>query len=355
MQLDNTIFSIYSKCPKMYFERYEADNSALQTAIPMGKTGESSNDGNGPSSLLPILHAATSSGGIELDQPAEGRDFGTRMHQLLHERRLVRLGLRATGPPSPSPDNTSESGQVREAIGHGQTFTPAPEWPDEAIESEAQATLAAYEAHYVRDFEYLESERTSRVPCLRGCPECGGEGSPKISLPDDQRICKSCGHQFTIHELVVKLDAVVRFGDKTIGPMDTKSEGRPGYNTREDWSGRTQAKAYLYALERLYPHEKVSRLVVDVVTRASPKARRGPLFTRLDDIRSTPEAIEEAIQNISLVGDDIEHARRVGFWRSNMNLCKRGWERCDYFLLHVEGRTEANLRKYRPAEQYLDL
>jgi hypothetical protein len=234
-------------------------------------------------------------------------------------------------------------------------YQPSPEWPNEAIESECQATLAAYEAHYVRDFEYLESERTSSVPIARNCPNCGGEAQEKLSLASDQRVCRECGQIFVIHELVVKLDAVVRYGDGTIGPFDTKTEARPGYNTREDWAGKTQAKIYLYALGALYPHERVSRLTVDVVSRASPKARRGPLFTRLDDISSTPADIQEAIRNVSAVADDIQHALRVGFWRSNMNLCKRGWEKCSYYDLHVLGRTEENLRKYKPAEAYLDI
>jgi hypothetical protein len=38
-----------------------------------------------------------------------------------------------------------------------------------------------------------------------------------------------------------------------------------------------------------------------------------------------------------------------------MNICKDGWKRCDYYDLHVIGRTEANLRKFQPAEDYLGL
>lgn len=334
---------MYSKCPRLYWERYEATDF-LGTPTPVRAGGAPSpeappdsgpsaagpmhsSDGRGTSNLQ-ILDQPITGPGIELDKASEGLAFGSRMHQLLHERRCRQLGL---------------------------SISVQPEWPDEAIESECQATLAAYEAHYVRDYEYLESERTHALPILRRCPDCDGLGQPKLDLEITQRCCENCGRIFRIHELVVKLDAVVRHGDGTIGPMDTKTESRPGYNTREDWAGKTQAKAYLYALKSLYPNEKVSRFVLDVVTRGQAKNQHQPIFTRLDDISSTPEALEDYIRNVNWVADDIEHSRRTGWWRSNMNLCKKGWEKCDYFALHVIGRTAQNLKLYRPAEQYLDL
>lgn len=373
MLIDNSIFSIYSKCPLMYFERYEVDNRdvqeqrnrrglqglsgesdgetatapgvvsmALRRALPTPELGQSSpghqsdfgaiqpalpgessgasDEFGGPAGAFVIFNNGPGPGGpghqgIELDEPSEGLDFGTRMHQLLHIRRCRELG-------------------ARRGCGSGESraLPVFPEWPDEAIEAEAQATLAAYEAHYINEYEYLESERTSVL-----------EIPPRFSQVGAS------------HQLVVKLDAVVRHSDGTIGPFDTKTESRTGYNTREDWAGKTQAKIYLYALGLLYPDEKVSRLVVDVVTRGSAKARRGPIFNRLDDISSSPGAIEEAIRNVAWVADDIERSRKTGWWRSNMNMCKRGWERCDYYDLHVYGRTSRNLSRYRPAEQYLDL
>jgi len=278
--------------------------------------------------------------GIELDEPSEGRDFGTRMHQLLHERRCRQLGISIHTGKRP--------------LGRLGTET-YPEWPDEGIESEAQATLAAYEAHWIKDYEYLESERTSIVDLPERCPTCWSDGLRRADLPDDQQWCALCQRAFTVHQLVVKIDAVVRHDDGTIGPMDTKTESKPGYNSREDWSGRTQAKIYLSALERLYPNERVSRLVVDVVTRRSPKANRQPLFTRLDDIASTPQQLDEALRNVVHVADCIEQNRRVGWWPSNMNVCKKGWEKCDFYPLHVIGRTSENLKKYRPAEKYLEI
>jgi len=147
---------------------------------------------------------------------------------------------------------------------------------------------------------------------------------------------------------------VVRYPDGTIGPFDTKTESRQGYNTREDWAGRTQAKIYLWALARLYPEQHVSRLTVDVITRGSPKARRGPLYYRIDDIASPSDALNEAIRNVNYVADRIEYHQLTNWWPANMNACKKGWEKCDFYLIHVNGRSQENLRHYRPAEQYLD-
>jgi hypothetical protein len=377
MRLDNSQFAAYMKCPQFWYEHYEADNSDVQRSrdresLYQIQPAAEGGTANGPVGVVLANDAdhnhRFAERGIELDEPAEGRDFGTRLHQLLHERRLRGLGFRAVGrldklEVAPGTElgaslhREGNSGLLGPQPSPAKEFVPTSEWPDERIESEAQATLAAYEAHYVRDYNYLESERTHIVPLDRRCPYCAGAGH-RSSAPgraDDQRVCGKCAREFTMHELIVKIDAVVEHADETLGPMDTKSESKPGYNTREDWAGRTQAKAYLWALRQILPNRHVSRLVVDVVTRASPKQRRGPIFTRIDDISCAPPALEEAIRNFNYVADRIEEHRRTGFWPANMNICKRGWERCDYYLLHVDGRTEANLRKFRPAEDYLSL
>jgi hypothetical protein len=90
-----------------------------------------------------------------------------------------------------------------------------------------------------------------------------------------------------------------------------------------------------------------------VVTRGT--ARRAPSFNRLDDIARPPDALDEAIRNVIWVCEDVEASRRSGFWRSNMNICKDSWKRCDYYDLHVYGRTPENLAKFQPAEEYLDV
>lgn len=283
------------KCPRMYYERYEAPNNALQS-LPSDASSTSR------SVQLPVLVDVArqpASSGIEpIARSRDGLDFGTRFHWLADASRRKLLLLPV---PSSSP-----------CFG-------------EQLDSECDSTFAAYEQHYLGDpTAFIESERTHTLP-----------------LPQTQ------------HKLAVKLDAVCRFSDGTIGPFDTKTESKPGYNFREDWAGRTQASLYLWALTQLYPGERVSRLVVDVVTRGS--ARRGPSFSRIDDIARTQSELEDAVRNVIWVCQDVEASRASGWWRSNMNICKQGWMRCDYYDLHVYGRSEKTLALYKPAEAYLDV
>lgn len=343
MRLDNSGFSAYMRCPKLYFERYEAIDflGGKQDGLALGESagnlrGDDSIRAGAPAadggSGVPNLPAVLQPG-IELDEPSEGRDFGTRMHELLHRRRLLLLQHGAL-PVDLSADR---------------------EWPDEDIEAEAQSTLAAYEAHYVKDLAYLESERTHVLKLPERCPDCWAEGIKSATLFDTERWCLPCGRVFSVHELVVKLDAVVRHSDGTIGPFDTKTEGKPGYNDRESWSGKTQAKLYLFACAELYPGERVTRMIADIVTRRSPKQRRGPVFYRHDDISFAPEVIQDTVRNLISVADEIENSRRTGWWKSDTNQCKRGWEKCDFYPIHILGRTSENLKLYRPAIPYLEL
>ena len=328
MRIDNTAFTMYMKCPRMYYERYEADE--ILQAVPQTDTnrgpGPTPPEGNALDKHIDVrpesvgearfVHAArpAAGSGIELAGPKPDRDFGTRFHQLVELRRLRGIQLQHNGPGL-----SKQSGQsIR--------IPEYPDWPDPELENEAQATFALYEQRYLPEpLEFLEAERTHT-----------------IKIPG------------TSHELAVKIDGVVRHNDGSIGPLDTKTE-RPGSqnNTREAWAGRTQASLYLWALQILYPKERVSRLVVDVVTRGGPK--RAPLFNRFDDISRPQAALEEAIRNVVWVCEDIQRSRKSGWWRSNMNICKDGWKRCDYYDLHVYGRTPENLRKFQPAERYLDV
>lgn len=297
----------------MYFERYEATDAFLSDVWNTGQSllGSTSPPGVEPShqaiDVRPeqiknhgeLLSSHTPKGLELASRDHSGREFGTRFHQLADAARRKTLGVQ-----------------------HVTTFEGL---GDVQLESECQSTFAAYEAHWLGSpLTFLESERTHTLP-----------------LPE------------TKHSLVVKIDAVVRHSDGTIGPFDTKTENKPGYNFREDWAGRTQASLYLWALQKLYPTERVSRLVVDVVTRGG--AKRAPVFSRIDDISRTPAELDDAIRNVIWVCEDVEYSRQTGWWRSNMNICKRGWERCEYYDLHVYGRTPENLAKYKPAEVYLDV
>lgn len=298
MKIDNSAFSMYMFCPSKFYERYEY-------VLPVQSQGSGSQREGDVGAALPIGGAPAA--GIEpINSNRAGLDFGTRFHQLYEEHSR---GLMA-GPPRVDTNDVAGEGRIQESS---------------EIEDEVQAVWAAYLAHYPTEpFEILSCEQTREIP-----------------IPG------------TGHSLVVKLDRAVRFGDGTIGPMDLKTESTAGYNTRESWAGRTQASLYLWALQELYPREQVSRLVVDIVTRGNSK--RGPTFTRLDDIARPPEALDDAIRNVVYVCDQIESHRRSGWWPRNMNVCKDGWKVCEYYPLHVYGKTEANLSLYKPAEPYLDV
>lgn len=315
MIIDNTAFTMYMRCPKMFFERYEG---ALDAEMPRLRSLDVGRED------LPILQ---SSRGIELrDETHDSREFGKRFHKLVEHRRLSDIAKRGRDADS----------RQRSAAGASPTSGTVPSvcglelqpvrLPDDALSAECEALFAAYEAHYLPEpLEFLEAERTHI-----------------IDLPASK------------HQLAVKIDGVVRFPDGTIGPLDTKTqESGSSNNSRENWAGRTQASLYLWALKELYPGESVSRLVVDVATRSSPK--RGPVFYRIDDITRTQAQLDESVKNVLWVCEDVEASRRSGFWRSNMNICKDGWKRCDYYDLHVYGRTPENLAKFKPAEVYLDL
>lgn len=301
------MFQAYSFCPRSYYERYEY--------VPELSVGPSL---SGPAAeVLPVLQEIPRADidslsnrpsaplGIELDEPRPDRDFGTRFHQLVENQRRSLLAL-----PS-------------------RVF---PVWPDAAIEAECQATFAAYQAHYVVEpCTFLSAERTLRIsiPGTRGA-----DGQP--------------------HGLIVKLDGHVRHSDGTIGPLDTKTQSPSSTaNDPENWAARTQASFYLWALGQLYPGENVSHMVVDLVTRGNSK--RAPVFRRMADICRSKAQLDDAILCLTEVADSIERDRARGWYRADMNRCKDGWKKCSYYALHVYGRTEANLAKYRRAEQYLEL
>jgi hypothetical protein len=291
VRIDGSAFTKFRFCGLAYKERYEEVHPSVLVPQPQPNGNQ-----------LPILDLDTRAleppRGLVSLQPTPDRDFGTRFHQLVanHRRRLA-----------------------------GLPEVQYPEWPDEDIELECRAIWAQYQAHYaIEPWRFLSVERTEHVP-IPGTP----------------------------HELTVRIDAVVGFDDDTIGPLDTKTEKHGSRaNTRESWASRTQAALYLWACQRLYPQETVSRMAVDVVTRGSPKFP--PAFRRMDDIAPSLEQRDDAVRNVVAVADEIVRCRQEGWWSSNRNSCVEWTGRpCEYFPLHVLGRTDANLRLYRPAEDYL--
>ncbi len=233
---------------------------------------------------------------IEPDTDKSYLSLGTRVHQLLHEHYL---------PPT----------------------KPYPESEDAACETESQLILAKYIGHYpVEPFEVIDAERTIEVKIPR-----------------------------TEHTYVFKADLLVRMLlTKRLFLVDHKTQKSTSRsNDPESWAARTQATLYLWASGQHYG-ETPEGLIVNVITRGSEKGRVDPSFHRIDTIRRTPQQIELALKNLVYVAGEIEHASHEGFYPSDQNRCKEGWKRCDYFDLHIIGRTEGNLRKFKPTTPYLE-
>lgn len=93
-------------------------------------------------------------------------------------------------------------------------------------------------------------------------------------------------------------------------------------------------------------------MVIDVVTRGTPKFPA--TFRRMDDISQSIAMQDDAIRNVVQVAEEITGFREIGWWPSNRNNCVEWWGRpCEYYALHVLGRTDANLRQFKPARDYL--
>jgi hypothetical protein len=270
----------------------------------------------------PLMYKERYEENLELTaRDTEGLDFGTRWHTLQAGRHSL----------APLPNH-------------------AIPLPDARLEAECQATFAAYLQHYGPEVrEVVDVERTLVVP-LKTQP-CSGPGGTE----EDRKRCTRChgtGIE-VVHELAFKIDLLLR-EPEGLAILDYKTEKRSSqYNTPESWAARSQVGLYQWAAARHY-NEAVSALYLDVTTRGSPKGQEGPAFRR-DRLIRTREQQEMAVANIIWVADQIEAMRLSGFWPSNTERCRDGWRRCDYFQLHVIGRTDGNLKLYQPAKPYLDL
>ena len=271
MRIDNSMAKAWRKCPLEAYEKYYARY---------------------PGS--PLVGIETSRGNTV------ARDFGKRMHELLHWHR----------EPGVKPIY--------------------PEAPDSAVEAEAQATLAAYLAHYpVEPFEVVQAERTQVVPLSER------------------------------HELVVKLDTLVRNRQGELQVLDVKTQNRASNNNdSEHWASRPQVSLYVYAARLLYPKEKVSdEVIIDLIRRQSDKGQVGPEFHREHPRRNAIQ-IALAVRDIIWVADQIEAMSGGDYWPAFRDNCKVGNWKCDYFELHnhtAEARSDLLRKYYKPAVPYLEL
>lgn len=224
---------------------------------------------------------------------AEYFDFGSRMHELLEAHYLRR--------PSPPLSKPIES----------------------SVEDEAQATFAAYLAHYpYEDFEVLEAERLWR--CSLGRHDLVG----KV----DMRYHSSLGHFL----------------------LDTKTEKAGSTsNDPEAWATRPQVALYEWLVEQV-TGEPVHGLVINIITRQSERGRVSPSFRRLT-VHRTREQQLEAVNWTSYVADQIERCQATGQWLPNRDNCKVGWRKCEFYLPHLTGWSDELRAKYAPQEDYLGL
>lgn len=236
--------------------------------------------------------------------------FGTRMHQLLEERHKGTPGL----------------------------FGPL---DDEVLEAEAQLTFEAYCAYYPEEpFEIVATEQYFEVPL---------DHDGTVSDPENG----------SRHRYNGEFDAVVRRKDSgKLYLLETKTESRTSRsNSPEAWISKSQVGLYQWAAEQIYG-EEFEGILLNVITRQSPKGQCAPVFRR-DNLHRTKEQQLDAIRNIIWVADQIENMQLTGFVPSNRNNCVsgNGW-RCDFWALHVEpeGRPIKELvqLKFKPAERYLN-
>ncbi len=236
----------------------------------------------------------------------DGKSFGTRFHQLLEEHHSRMLG-------KPIPDY--------------------PAWPNDDIESEALATFAAYIGHYpAEEFEVVDVEKQFELR-LSGLKD--GTVNP--------------------HWLIGKIDCVVRMRDtRKLRVLETKTEKRGGqYNDSESWAARPQVSLYAWAASQLYG-EEVEGSLLNVISRRSPKGNEPPIFKPREHLLRTRSQIAEALRTMVWTADQIEAAQASGEFPGIWENCKVGWQKCEFYPLHIFGRDENTLSKFQEAKPYLD-
>lgn len=270
---------------------------------------------------------------LEPRKTSDALEFGTRMHHLL-ERRLL-----------------------------GEAADPC----DAPFEPEAQVMLAAYAQQYPTEpFDMVRAEQYFEVPLPREvCGKCHYWAALELLPQNDGQYayyCRGCDSTFTQHIFNGKIDGVVR--DHVTGMLNIlehKTEKRGGKrNSADAWAARPQVGLYLWAAEQLYG-ETVDQIVLDVLTRQSPKGQEPATFSR-QHLQRSREQITQALRDITWVADQIEAmTQQFGTdpymsWPADKEQCVQNNWKCDYHSLHIIGRSEEVLEaKYQQAQPYLSM
>lgn len=209
----------------------------------------------------------------------------------------------------------------------GEVVLPS-EYPLDEVELEAQEMFAGYRAYYpVESFSVVDVERTFKVEIAPGVEYTG------------------------------KIDLTIRDEARRLGIADHKTEKRGGKgNLPQAWAARDQVSLYKRAAEVLY-QEPVHFIMVNVLTRCSPKGQEPPTFRR-DILQRTEDQVQKAIDDLIYVAGQVQKCHAdygEDTWPQNRENCHNGIYQCEFYSLHVLGRSQETLSQYQPTKPYLDL
>ena len=233
---------------------------------------------------------------------------------------------------------------------------------NESLKLEADIMFEAYLQQYPQeDFRVLEVERTFSVELPRFCEHCHQEMKHEGRRGEATSWwCEGCQNSIIedSHDYVGKMDLIAEASDGQLILMDHKTEKRGSWNNMpEKWATRSQASLYLWAAEQLYYKRPFKYLILNVLTRASEKGQVSCSFRR-DELTRSPSDKQEALMNLCYKADEIERLTSLGpqaFWPANREVCIEGNFKCDFYDLHLFGKTPEVLKQFKPAEEYLDL
>ena len=194
---------------------------------------------------------------------------------------------------------------------------------DIRLEAECQGMLEAYRAHYREEpFEVIDVEKWFELP-----------------LPN------------STHTLTGKIDMVVRDkATRELRVFETKTQDRNSTsNTPDKVAVTDQIALYLWAAERVYG-ESFGSVLYNVCVRQSEKGQVGPSFWR-DNLERDAAQREKAIADITWVASNIEIAQAdfgedTMAWPFNRSQCVFGRTRCDFYLVHLLGKSAETLRGF---------
>lgn len=273
MNLDNSAANLFRMCPWAYYESYERNGTGIELKPNLLKT-----------------------------EPYTPMQFGTRMHELMHER-YAKIA--------------------------GKPIAAYPASPIELLELEAMMVMAGYENKYANErLDILDVERTICVP-----------------LNAD-------------HNFIGKMD-LVYLEDGKVNILDHKFQTRSAKsNVPQKWAARDQATLYLWAAYELYGLP-VGNFYVNAVTRPSEKGLVPPTYPDRQKLERTPTQISQAVRDLIYVADQITYMReKFGTepWPANRENCY-GWGPCEFYQMHTWGEDVSVIinEKYQPKTPYLEV